>query len=79
MTEETTESPQSNPPLGLGCNEGLGPLQPKRAETQLGVHWLGGLPYMLVSTGRVTPEQRARLISSGPNAGRVRRDDKGAL
>lgn len=24
---------------------------------------------------RLTPEQRARLISGGPNAGRVRRDD----
>jgi hypothetical protein len=30
------------------------------------------------SVGTLTPEQRSRLISSGPNAGRVRRD-AGAL
>ena len=72
MTTEAT-------PGALGSNDQLGPLQPKRAETPLGVHWLGGQPYMLVSTGKVTPEQRARLVSSGPNAGRVRRKDNGEL
>ena len=41
--------------------------------TALGVHWIGGKPYMLTSPATMTPEQRARLISGGPNAGRVRR------
>ena len=66
----TTELPDTQPsltatgPLALKSNEGLGPLLPKRAETPLGVHWLGGTPYML---------------TSAPAAGRVRRKDKGEL
>lgn len=41
MTEETTESPQSNPPLGLGCNDGLG-LVPERAEFEAWLVQKGG-------------------------------------
>jgi hypothetical protein len=66
------EADKSSQPLGVGSSEGLG-LAPERAETPLGVHWLGGVPYMLTSAPKLTPEQRARLISSGPNAGRVRK------
>lgn len=66
-------------PAKVRLTDGLGPLRPKRAETPLGVHWLGGVPYMLTSTPKLTPEQRARLISGGPNAGRVRRKDNGEL
>lgn len=69
MTTEST-------PGALGSDAQLGPLQPTRAETPLGVHWLGGVPYMLTSVPKLTPEQRARLISGGPNAGRVRREKK---
>ena len=66
-------------PAKVRLTDGLGPLQPERAETPLGVHWLGGVPYMLTSATKLTPEQRARLISGGPNAGRVRRKDNGEL
>ena len=69
MTTEST-------PGALGSNDQLGPNVPEREETQLGVHWLGGAPYMLTSVPKLTPEQRARLISGGPNAGRVRRENK---
>lgn len=37
-------------------------------ETPLGVHRLGGVPYMLTSEPGLTPEQRTGLISGGPNA-----------
>ncbi len=64
-------------PDGSGLSEGLGPKVPERAETPLGVHWLEGVPYMLTSAPKLTPEQRARLISGGPNAGRVRKAKEG--
>lgn len=67
MTAKDTEAHDATPatePLSLRLSEGLGPLLPKRAETPLGVHWLGGTPYML---------------TSAPAAGRVRRKDKGEL
>lgn len=70
MSDKTPEAVASNDQLGRA---------PERAETPLGVHWIGGTPYMLTSVPELTPEQRARLISSGPNAGRVRRKDKGEL
>jgi len=67
MTPKDTEAHDATPatePLALRLSEGLGPLLPKRAETPLGVHWLGGSPYML---------------TSAPAAGRVQRKDKGEL
>ena len=67
MTTKPTDTHSSSPatePLALRLSEGLGPLLPKRAETPLGVHWLGGSPYML---------------TSAPAAGRVQRKDKGEL
>ena len=67
---------QSDTPAEVRLSEGLGPNVPERAETPLGVHWLGGVPYMLTSVPKLTPEQRARLISGGSNAGRVRREGK---
>jgi hypothetical protein len=63
-------------PAKVRLTDGLGPNVPERAETPLGVHWLGGVPYMLTSAPKLTPEQRARLIGGGPNAGRVRRENK---
>ena len=33
--------------VGARIEPGVGRLVPERAETQLGVHWLGGRPYML--------------------------------
>jgi hypothetical protein len=63
-------------PAKVRLTDGLGPNVPERAETPLGVHWLGGVPYMLTSAPKLTPEQRARLISGGPNAGCVRRENK---
>lgn len=75
MTTEHTSADQAAGPLGSASSEGLGPKAPERADRPLGVHWLGGVPYMLVNTRKVTPEQRARLISGGPNAGRVRREN----
>lgn len=69
MTDQAT-------PAKVRLTDGLGPAVPERAETPLGVHWLGGVPYMLTSAPKLTPEQRARLISGGPNAGRVRRENK---
>jgi hypothetical protein len=70
---EKTDMPAADAGL-VDCH--VGRLQPERAETPLGVHWLGGVPYMLTSTPKLTPEQRARLISGGPNAGRVRREGR---
>jgi hypothetical protein len=67
---------QEPTPAKVRVTDGLGPNVPERAETPLGVHWLGGVPYMLTSAPKLTPEQRARLISGGPNAGRVRREGK---
>lgn len=61
---EVHEDPNSTEPLALRLDAGLGPSVPKRAETPLGVHWLGGTPYML---------------TSAPTAGSVRRKDKGEL
>lgn len=72
----TTEGTSATAVGGSALSEGLGPNVPERAETPLGVHWLGGVPYMLTSAPKLTPEQRARLISGGPNAGRVRRENK---
>jgi hypothetical protein len=73
---KTERSATLVPAVGAQVERGVGRLVPERAETALGVHWLGGVPYMLTSTPTLTPEQRARLISGGPNAGRVRREGK---
>lgn len=75
MTKQP-EAREPDQPLALSSSAVLGPNVPERAETPLGVHWLGGVPYMLTSAPKLTPEQRARLISGGPNAGRARRENK---
>ena len=59
MTDHTaTDAPQAAPAVGARLEPGVGRLVTER-------DGLGP---------RLTPEQRARLISSGPNAGRVRPD-----
>ena len=40
----TTEGTSATAVGGSALSEGLGPNVPERAETPLGVHWLGGVP-----------------------------------
>jgi len=51
------------PPADAGPVErGVGRLEPKRAETPLGVHWLGGRPYMLTSAA---PTRSQKMREAG--------------
>jgi hypothetical protein len=46
----------------------VGRLEPKRAETPLGVHWLGGKPYMLTSEPSRGQRMRAAGYTRRPSA-----------
>ena len=51
----------TNDPAGASPVERpVGRLEPERVETPLGVHWLGGRPYMLTSAAPTTRSQKMR-------------------
>ncbi len=46
----------------------VGRLEPERAETPQGVHWIGGRPYMLTSAAPTTRGQKMREGFDTPNS-----------
>ena len=54
--------------IGARIEPGVGRLEPERAETQLGVHWLGGRPYMLTSEPSRSQRMRAAGFTRRPSA-----------